>query len=132
MAFGITAFAESPFAATGSQSINVELTGFDLTLNEGTAQAFTDVVLEDVTGIAMSANLGTVGIFAGVVAFPTGIAMSSNLGSVSITGIANVDVTGQALTITQGTAQGFTDVVTEDVVGIGFVSLCTVLIEPLL
>jgi hypothetical protein len=27
MAFGITTFAESPFAATGSQSINVALTG---------------------------------------------------------------------------------------------------------
>ena len=82
MAFGITAFAESPFAATGSSSINVGLTGLSLTLNEGTAQAFTDVVTEGVTGIAMSTNLGTVNIFAGVVAFPTGIAMSSNLGSV--------------------------------------------------
>tara|TARA_R110001592_G_scaffold269248_1_gene535576 strand:- start:226 stop:381 length:156 start_codon:yes stop_codon:yes gene_type:complete len=34
MAFGITAFAESPFAATDSQSISVALTGFDLTLQE--------------------------------------------------------------------------------------------------
>jgi hypothetical protein len=35
MAFGITAFAESPFAATGSQSIGVDVTGISLTLNDG-------------------------------------------------------------------------------------------------
>ena len=34
MAFGITAFAESPFAATGSQSINVQVTGQELTIQE--------------------------------------------------------------------------------------------------
>ena len=107
MAFGITAFAESPFAATGSQSINVVPTGISLTLNDGTAQAFTDVLTENVTGIAMSANLGTVSIFAGVEVFPTGQSLTSNLGSITSTADANVSVTGQAMTTNLGTAQGF-------------------------
>ena len=47
----------------------------------------------------------------------TGIEMSSNLGTVTAFGESIVPVTGQALTITQGTAQAFTDVVTEDVTG---------------
>ena len=93
MAFGITAFAESPFAATGSQSIGVDVTGISLTLNDGTAQAFTDVVTENLTGIAMSANLGTVDIFAGVEVFSTGQSLTSNLGSITSTGDANVSVT---------------------------------------
>ena len=118
MAFGITAFAESPFAATGSQSINVQLTGQELTLQESNLGVVIDVVVS-VTGQSMAITEGDVGIFAGVEVPITGQTLSANLNSVSTIGIGNVSLTGQELTITQGTAQAFTDVVTEDVTGIG-------------
>jgi len=120
MAFGITAFAEAPFAAAGAASITAVVTGQALTITEGTAQAFTDVVTEPVTGQALTTTLNNDGIsiFVGIKEIPTGIGFNANLGSLTTVGHANVPVTGQALTITQGTAQGFTDVVTEDVVGI--------------
>jgi hypothetical protein len=41
MAFGITTFAESPFAATGSQSINVALTGFEFNCSKKHTPAIT-------------------------------------------------------------------------------------------
>ena len=44
MAFGITAFAESPFAATGSQSINVAVTGQELTIAETSPDVVISVV----------------------------------------------------------------------------------------
>ena len=91
MAFGITAFAESPFAATGSTSVNVAVTGQELTIAETSPNIIIDVVVP-LTGQTMTATEGNVDIFAGVVAFPTGEALSANLDSVSITANANVQL----------------------------------------
>jgi hypothetical protein len=121
MAFGITAFAEAPFAAAGAASITAVVTGQALTITEGTAQAFTDVVTEPVTGQALTTTLNNDGIniFVGIKEIPTGIgfnanlgslttvghanvpgiAMSANLGSVTVTGTADISVTGQAMTM---------------------------------
>ena len=89
MAFGITTFAESPFAATGSTSVNVQVTGQELTIQETSPGIIIDVVVP-LTGQDIAITEGNVDIFAGVVAFPTGEALSANLDSVSIT--ANADV----------------------------------------
>ena len=82
MAFGITAFAESPFAATGSQSINVQVTGQELIIEETSPDIVIDVNVS-LTGQDITITEGNVDIFAGVVAFPTGEALSANLNSVS-------------------------------------------------
>ena len=91
MAFGITTFAESPFAATGSQSVSVALTGQALTCNQGNEGIVIDVSFS-VTGQAMTATQGDVSIFAGVQVPVTGQALSSNLGSVSNTANANIEL----------------------------------------
>ena len=107
MAFGITTFAESPFAATGSQSINVALTGFNLTVQENTP-AITGDANVPVTGQALNTTLNNDGIqiFVGIKEIPTGIGFNANLGSVTTTANADVNITGQAMTIADGNAIG--------------------------
>ena len=46
MAFGITTFAESPFAATGSTSVNVQVTGQELTIAETSPRVIIDVTVD--------------------------------------------------------------------------------------
>jgi hypothetical protein len=96
MAFGITTFAESPFAATGSQSINVQVTGQELTVAETSLSVIGDANIS-LTGQTLNTTLNNDGIniFAGVIVIPTGIDLTTNLNSVSTTGTANVPVTGQ-------------------------------------
>jgi hypothetical protein len=110
MAFGITTFAESPFAATGSQSINVALTGFDLTVQENTP-AITGDANVSVTGQTLNTTLNNDGIniFVGIREIPVGIGFNANLGSVTTVGHANVSLTGQSMTIADGTAIGKAD-----------------------
>jgi hypothetical protein len=93
MAFGITTFAESPFAATGSQSINVALTGFDLTVQENTP-AITGDANVPVTGQTLNTTLNNDGIniFVGIKEIPVGIGFNANLGSVTTVGHANVSI----------------------------------------
>ena len=85
MAFGITTFAESPFAATGSQSINVAVTGQALAFNQGNEGVVIDVSTS-VTGQAITATQGNVTVFTGVQVPVSGQALTSNLGSVSTVG----------------------------------------------
>ena len=59
MAFGITAFAESPFAATGSQSINVAVTGQELTIAETSPDVVIDVTAS-LTGQDLTITEGNV------------------------------------------------------------------------
>ena len=66
MAFGITAFAESPFAATGTASITVAVTGQELTIAETSPNIVIDVITS-VTGQPITITEGEVGIFSGVV-----------------------------------------------------------------
>jgi hypothetical protein len=105
MAFGITTFAESPFAATGSQSINVAVTGQELTIAETSPGVVIDVVVP-LTGQALTTTLNNDGIqiFVGIKEIPTGIGFNANLGSVTTTANADVNITGQAMTIADGTA----------------------------
>ncbi len=65
MAFGITAFAESPFAATGSQSIAVQVTRQELTIAETSPNIIIDVSVP-LTGQPITITEGNVSIFAGV------------------------------------------------------------------
>ena len=105
MAFGITTFAESPFSATGSTSVNVALTGQALTCNQGNEGIVIDVSFS-VTGQALTVDLGTATLDANSLIDVTGQALSSNLASVTTAANADVSITGQALTSTLGTAEG--------------------------
>ena len=83
---------------------NVSITGFSTPLVLGTAQGFTDVVTEDVTGIAMSANLGSVAVTGNADVSVTGQAMTMQENSVTIGGEANVTATALPMTAALGTA----------------------------
>ena len=85
---------------------NLSITGFSTPLVLGTALAFTDVVLEDVTGIAMSASLGSASTFIDVDVSITGFPLTMQENAPTVTGDANVSITGKAMTATLGTAVG--------------------------
>lgn len=132
-------------ATQGELGINVPVTGFDLTVNNTTAiqdtltafaqapfatespstfsPANVDVGIVSnaaVTGIAMSASLGTAITGADAIVVPTGFPLTATLGTAVGFGLTEVGVTGFPITANLGTAHAFTDVVTEDVTGIGF------------
>ena len=101
MAFGITAFAEAPFAAAGAASITAVVTGQELTIAETSPGVVIDVNVS-VTGQDLTTILNNDGIsiFVGIKEILTGIGFNANLGSVTTVGHANVPVTGQALAMT--------------------------------
>ncbi len=104
----LTAFAQAPFATESPSTFSPTNITIDIESNAA------------VTGIAMTASLGTAITNADSIATPTGIAMTASLGTVTAFGLTISPVTGIAMTAALGTAQGFTDVVLEDVTGIGF------------
>ena len=61
MAFGITAFAEAPFAAAGAASITAAVTGQELTIAETSPGVVIDVNVS-VTGQALTTTLNNSGI----------------------------------------------------------------------
>jgi hypothetical protein len=83
---------------------NVSLTGFSTPLVLGTAQGFTDVTTEDVTGIGFNINLGSVVAFADVDVSVTGQAMTMQENAPTVTGDANVTATALPMTAALGTA----------------------------
>jgi hypothetical protein len=98
MAFGITTFAESPFAATNVENVTFAVTGQELTIQENNVTIRGDVVVS-VTGQDLTATLSTdTSIFVGIVLVPTGISMDANLNSVTAGANADVSLSGQALT----------------------------------
>ena len=124
-------------ASQGDESIEIsfeiELTGLPFTSNLGTADAGPDAMLQ---GIGFSANVGTLEAYnlegwgryfwgqfewgaTGEWEFvtPTGISMSANVGTIAVTGTANVDVTGEAMTAEEGIVDPSPDA---EVTGIGF------------
>jgi len=125
-------------ASQGDESIEIsfeiELTGFGVTSNLGTADAGPDAMvtgLDTVTasvGSVEAYNLegwgryfwgqyewGATGEWESVSV--TGISLSANVGSLAATGTANVDVTGEAMTAAEGTVDPAPDA---EVTGIGF------------
>lgn len=112
--------------AVGFGLTTAAVTGLPMTATLGTVLPSTDVVTEDVTGvamtmaqgvvfpdpnsliiptgIAMTMNEGTATTTADANSTPTGIAMSASLGSVGITLNTPVDITGNQLTMQEGTA----------------------------
>ena len=85
-------------SVTAFSIVDVPVTGQNLTSTLGTAQGFTDVTIEDVTGIAMSANLNSVDVAANADATSSGFDLTMQEDSVTIGGDANVGLSGQALT----------------------------------
>jgi len=83
---------------------NVSITGFSTPLVLGTAQGFTDVTTEDVTGIGLNINLGSVIAFADVDVSVTGQAMTMQENAPTVTGDANVTATALPMTAALGTA----------------------------
>jgi hypothetical protein len=114
-------------------SFEIELTGFAATSNLGIADAGPDAMLEGIGGTASVGSVeaynlegwgryfwgqyewGATGEWEQVDL--TGIALSANLGSLAITGTANVDVTGEAMTAAEGIVDPSPDA---EVTGIGF------------
>ena len=82
----------------------VSITGEPLAITQGTAQAFTDVIIEDVTGIAMSANLNSVNVAANADATLSGFDLTMQENAPTVTGNANVPVTALPMTAALGTA----------------------------
>lgn len=140
--FGLTTNLNS-VAITGTTGVDVPVTGFDLTMQNTTAiqdtltafaqapfatespSTFTPsninigiVSNAAVTGIAMTASLGTAITIGDALTIPTGIAMTASLGTALGVGKTTATLTGFPMTATLGTALAFTDVVTEDVTGI--------------
>ena len=70
-----------------------------------------------VTGEAMTASLGTSIGFTSIEVDLTGISLSANVGSLAVVADANADVTGEAMTAEEGTVDPAPDA---DVTGIGF------------
>ena len=83
---------------------NVSVTGFSTPLVLGTAQGFTDVTTEDVTGIGLNINLGSVVAFANVDVAVTGQAMTMQENAPTVTADANVTATALPMTAALGTA----------------------------
>jgi len=114
-------------------SFEIELTGFGVTSNLGTADAGPDAMLQGIgatgsVGSVEAYNLegwgryfwgqfewGATGEWESVEL--TGIALSANVGTLAATGTANVDVTGEAMTAEEGTVDPAPDAT---VTGIGF------------
>ena len=113
----LTGISLSANLGTADAAPDAEVTGigFNASLAVGT------VVIGEgnvgVTGEAMTASLGASIGFASVETDLTGIAVSANLGNESITGTASVDVNGEAMTAEEGTVDPSPDA---DVTGIGF------------
>ena len=83
------------------QFANVDVTGIAMTADEGTLLFAGDANVS-LTGFALTANEGTAD--AAPDAEVTGLELSASLGSVSLTGSASVSLTGFALTNALGTA----------------------------
>ncbi len=84
--------------------INDTMTVYSTLLVLGTAQGFTDVTTEDVTGIGLNINLGSVIAFADVDVSVTGQAMTMQENAPTVTGDANVTATALPMTAALGTA----------------------------
>tara|TARA_R110002096_G_scaffold414239_1_gene615291 strand:+ start:21 stop:878 length:858 start_codon:yes stop_codon:yes gene_type:complete len=140
--FGLTTNLNS-VTTQGELGVDVPVTGFDLTVNnttqiQDTLTAFAQAPFATespstfdppnidigivsnaaVTGIAMTASLGTAITIGDALTIPTGIAMTASLGTALGVGKTTADVTGIPMTAALGTALAFIDVVTEDVTGI--------------
>tara|TARA_Y100001972_G_scaffold125797_1_gene177819 strand:- start:185 stop:1516 length:1332 start_codon:yes stop_codon:yes gene_type:complete len=83
------------------QFANVDVTGIAMTADEGTLD-FSGNSSVSLTGFALTANEGTADVAPD--AEVTGLQLSASLGSVSLTGNASVSLTGFALTNALGTA----------------------------
>ena len=98
MAFGITTFAESPFASTGSQSISVAVTGQQLTIAETSPGVVIDVTVP-LTGQAITGSTGTLAP-ADVMGL-TGVSATASVGTVDPADQV-MGLTGQSATVSVG------------------------------
>ena len=114
-------------------AVEVPVTGINLTSNLGTADAGPDAMLQGIGGTASVGSVeaynlegwgryfwgqfewGATGEWESVEL--TGIALSANVGTLAVTGTADVDVTGEAMTAEEGTVDPAPDAT---VTGIGF------------
>ena len=105
----LTAFGEAPFATLSPATFNIPV-GVEATTG-GIVGTF-----------PLPMSLGTVAIIGTANLSLTGFDLTMQENDVSIEANVVVSITGEPLTITQGTTQAFTDVTTEDVTGIAMSS----------
>src|SRR6056300_1751166 len=96
MAFGITTFAEAPFAATGSVNVNVAVTGEQLNFSQTSPSIIIDVTVS-LTGQEITATQGNVDIFTGALVSTTGTELTSSIGTVSASKIDAPDALSMSI-----------------------------------
>ncbi len=101
----LTAFGEAPFATLSPATFNIPV-GVEATV--GGILVGTDLPM----------SLGTTAITANANLSLTGFDLTMQENALGVVGDANVSITGFSTPLVLGTAQGFTDVTTEDVTGI--------------
>ena len=107
----LTAFAQAPFATLSPSTID----GVNVTV---------EATVGGIIGtFPLPMSLGNVTEITADALVPlTGFDLTMQENDVTIAGDANITLSGQALTIAQGTSEAFTDVTTEDVTGIAMSS----------
>jgi hypothetical protein len=105
----LTAFGEAPFATLSPATFNIPV-GVEATVG-GIVGTFPLPMVLGTTAITANADISL-----------TGFDLMMQENDVSIEANVVVSITGEPLTITQGTTQAFTDVTTEDVTGIAMSS----------
>jgi len=104
MAFALNTFAQSPFSSLVNNNSDVAVTGIALAMQEGNANAFTDVTTEDLTGIGFNINLGSVTSPTVTIGNVVGIDLTMQEGQITAPD-ASAELTGIVLNLTTGTLQ---------------------------
>ena len=113
----LTGISLSANLGTADAAPDAEVTGIGFNASLAVVTVVIGEGNVDVTGEAMIASLGDSIGFTSIEVDLTGIGLSANVGTITATGTANVDVTGEAMTIAEGIVDPAPDAT---VTGIGF------------
>ena len=98
--------------ASGLANADVDVTGIEFTLSEGTVDPAPDAMVTGI-GITITSGVGTVTAFANTDI--TGNEINSTVDNVTTIGNANIDVTGQSVSIAEGVVDPAPDAMVEGI-----------------
>ena len=101
MALGITAIAQSPISSLGSTSVNIAVSGIDISSNLGTPTILANANV-NVTGVQLSSNISNVSVELNTPVNLSGQDLTFNIGNESVVTDVDVTTTGQQLSTTIG------------------------------